>query len=257
MANGGVATRLRARAAGGSAQFDGGHTPHDGGPVGTHRRRPPPGGRAVAGGLLVAVATVGLFAAASRAGSPDRSYAVARKPLAAGTRLTADDLALEPLSLPAALRRRAFDDRERLIGTILVAPLGAGELIQASAVVTGRPANATPEMSFRVEAGAMAATLRPGEPIDVFATYGAGSEAVTAVVVRDAAITSLDRAPGVVTDGSTTLTVSLGSDHDALALAHAVTLGRVTVVRSSGTPDPPGPPPTYRGPGRGPVPSGR
>src|SRR5688500_15969628 len=73
------------------------------------RRRGLPGSRAVVGGLLVATAAVGLFAAASTSGQgPRQTYVVARHELNAGTRLAATDLELVPMELAPSLRARAF-----------------------------------------------------------------------------------------------------------------------------------------------------
>src|SRR5215210_6359354 len=85
------------------------------------RRRGLPGSRAVVGGLLVAASAVGLFAAASSSDAgPGHSYVVAR------------------LDLAPALTSRVFDRADALVGATLLAPLGAGELVQTSAVVARR-----------------------------------------------------------------------------------------------------------------------
>ncbi|HWI04150.1 MAG TPA: SAF domain-containing protein, partial [Acidimicrobiales bacterium] len=116
------------------------------------RRRGLPGSRAVVGGLLVAAAAVGLFAAATRsAGGPTRSYVVARQELAAGTRLQASDLELMPMELAPAVRARVFDSAQVLVGATLVSPLGAGELVQSSAVVARKADTASRELSFTLE----------------------------------------------------------------------------------------------------------
>ncbi len=228
MANG-VATRLRTRAKGRSAGFDVDFS--SGAGRGPRLRRLPAGSRAAVGGLLVAVAAVGLFAAALGAGSAAESYVVARRSLAPGARLAADDLRTQPLALPDPQRRRAFEDPAALVGAVVLAPLEPGELVQASAVADGRAAVDAQELSFRVDT-AMVGDLRPGERIDVLGTFGSGADAITAVVARHAAITGVDRAPALVTDGSTVLTVALESDEDALALAHGVALAKLAVVRS-------------------------
>ncbi len=210
------------------------------------RRRGLPGSRAVVGGLLVAASAVGLFAAASRSGEgPTRSYVVARQELAAGTRLEAAHLELVPMELAPVVRARAFDNSEPLLGTTLVAPLAAGELVQASAVVARRADSASRELSFTLERGRLSPGVKQGERADLLATYGSGNDAFTTVVVRQAVLVGIER-PRAGDAGPTTVTVALEEAADALALAHALQLGKITVVRATGAPPLPGVPPTYR-----------
>jgi hypothetical protein len=212
------------------------------------RRRGLPGSRAVVGGLLVAAAAVGLFAAASRgSGGPQRSYVVTRHELAAGTRLQASDLALAPMELAPELRSRVFDTVQPLLGTTLVAPLGAGELVQASAVVARAGDAAARELSFTLERGRVGAAIKQGERVDLMATYGTGADAFTQVVVRQALLVGIDRPRTSAGDsGPATVTVSIDDPGDALALAHAIQLGKITLVRATGAPPLPAVPATYR-----------
>ena len=210
------------------------------------RRRGLPGSRAVVGGLLVAASAVGLFAAASRSGDgPTHSYVVAGEDLAAGTRLEASHLQLMPMNLAPAVRARVFDRAEPLLGTTLVAPLAAGELVQASAVVARRADAGSRELSFAVERGRLSPGVKQGERADVLATYGTGNDAFTTVVVRQVAIVGIER-PRAGDPGATTVTVAVDEAGDALALAHALQLGKVTVVRATGAPPMPVVPPTFR-----------
>ena len=210
------------------------------------RRRGLPGSRAVVGGLLVAASAVGLFAAASRSGDgPGHSYVVARQDLAAGTRLEPSHLELAPMELAPAVRARVFDDAEPLLGTTLVAPLAAGELVQASAVVARRTDSASRELSFTLERGRLGAGVKQGERADLLATYGTGGDAFTTVVVRQAVLVAIER-PRTGDSGATLVTVAVEDAADALALAHALQLGKITVVRATGAPPLPGVPPTYR-----------
>lgn len=212
------------------------------------RRRGLPGTRAVVGGLLVASAAVGLFAAASRSGEgPRHSYVVARQELAAGTRLQAADLELVPMDLAPALRSRVFDAAQPLVGATLVAPLGAGELVQSSAVVARKGESSSRELSFTLERGRVGAGIKQGERADLLATYGTGNDAFTVVVVRQALLVAIERPRTSSGDsGPATVTVAVDDPADALALAHALQLGKITLVRATGAPPLPGVPPTYR-----------
>lgn len=211
-------------------------------------RRGLPGSRAVVGGLLVAAAAVGLFAAASSSGDgPTSSYAVARHELPAGTRLEASDLQLAPMELAPASRSRAFASTRPLVGATLVAPLGAGELVQASAVVARQGDTASRELSFTLERGRVSPGIKQGERADLLATYGTGDDAYTVVVVRQALLVAIERPRTAAGDsGPATVTVAVDAPADAIALAHAIQLGKITFVRATGAPPLTGVPPTYR-----------
>ena len=212
------------------------------------RRRGLPGSRAVVGGLLVAVSAVGLFAAASSSGErPRRSYVVARHELPAGTRLQASDLELAAMELAPALRARSFSSAQPLVGATLVSPLGPGELVQASAVVSRKGEATSRELSFTLERGRVGTGIKQGERADLLATYGTGNDAYTTVVVRQALLVSIERQRTSSGDnGPATVTVAVDDPADALALAHAVQLGKITLVRATGAPPLAGVPPTYR-----------
>ena len=67
------------------------------------------------------------------------------------------------------------------------------------------------------------------------------------MVVRQAVLVAIERPrTSSATPGSTTVTVSVEDAVDALALAHALQLGKVTLVRATGAPPLLGVPPTYR-----------
>jgi Flp pilus assembly protein CpaB len=221
--------------------------PAGGGPRLLRRRRGLPGGRAVVGGLLVAASAVGLFAAYAQASARHRtSYVVARQALAPGTRLSAADVSLSAMDLPPEVRSRAFRNVEDVAGTTLVAPLATGELVQASALVATRPGGASRVLSFPVERSGVG-PLKPGERVDVLATFGTGVEAFTTVVLSQALVVEVDRSKSALGDtGSVVLTVGVDDPAEEVALAHAVQLAKLTVVAATGAPALPGPPPTYR-----------
>jgi pilus assembly protein CpaB len=192
----------------------------------------------VLGGLLVAVAGVGVFAAyAGAQQSPARQVVVAAVDLPAGHRLTADDLRLEAADLPATTLASTHASVESLIGSVTLAPLGADEIVQGSAVrspdLAVEPAH---EVSFPVERDrAVDGDLRPGERVDLLATYGTGTDAYTAVLARGATVTALDSSSrSTLTSGrSLVLTVALGSADQVLDIAHASQVASLTVVRAT------------------------
>jgi Flp pilus assembly protein CpaB len=214
------------------------------------RRRSLPGGRAVVGAFLVTVAAVGLFAAFTRAAAgPSTSYVVAARDVPIGAQLTAADLALVPLELPAAQRARAFDDIAVLEGVTVIGPLSSGDLVQSSSVVAAEAG--VEEISFPVAAErAVAGRLLPGERVDVLATYGSGAGAYTTAVARDALVLAVEDGGGTALGGSEGRVLTLGTpDSDtSLRVAHAVSAGEVMVVRASGAQRTGLPPADYRPP---------
>ncbi|MEO5679515.1 MAG: SAF domain-containing protein, partial [Acidimicrobiales bacterium] len=105
-----------------------------------HRRRPLPGGRAVFGGFLVAVAVVGTIAAQNLATRPPTTrYVVAAAPLPAGRTIRPQDLTTRAIDLPEPLARRAYRDPVPLVGRVLAATLAESELVQGSALAARGP----------------------------------------------------------------------------------------------------------------------
>src|SRR5437764_87460 len=79
--------------------------------------------------------------------------------------------------------------------------------------------------------------LKQGEKVDVLATYGTGADAYTAVVLRQALVTEVDRGRSSLGDtGSSVVSVAVDDPDDELAMAHALQLGKLTVVVATGSP---------------------
>ncbi|MGH9131076.1 MAG: Flp pilus assembly protein CpaB [Acidimicrobiales bacterium] len=200
-----------------------------------------PNGRAVVGGLLVTVAGVGTFAAYTGATADHRTnYVVARRSLTVGERITTSDLSVAPMQLSGQIAaQRAFRDPARLVGTIVVGPLAAGELVQSSDVVQSTAAPSSEEMSFAIPtANAVGGSLEPGDRVNVLATFGTGAQAKTVTILSNAPV--IDRVAGNTglganNGGDTTLTLGLSTKAQSLALAHAVSSGQVTLVRVTGS----------------------
>lgn len=204
---------------------------------GGDRRRPLPGGRAVLGGLLVAASVVGLFYASTRTDEgPTASYVVARHDLPPGARLTAGDLVRATMELPPGHSERVFTDPAVLEGATTVAPLAAGDLVQSSSVVAKPSGPSSREVTFSVPRSTLAPTLEHGERVDVLATYGSGADAFTTVVLHQALVVALDRGRDRVGEqADTAVTVAVDDAADAVALAHALQLAKLTVVRATGS----------------------
>ena len=196
-----------------------------------------PGGRAVLGGFLVALAAVGIFAAYAAATAHDtEQYVVARQELPLGHRLVAADLTRLPMELPPALRARAYRDASALVGAVVIGPVGRGELVQASDVLAREGAGVGREISFPVQsARAVDGQLKAGELVDVLASYGSGNDAYTTAVVRGARVVHRSQPRGSLGDSADeVITLSIPNRGDALAVAHAANAGSLTLVRAAG-----------------------
>jgi Flp pilus assembly protein CpaB len=204
----------------------------------------------VVGGFLVALALVGTFAAYTSATHDTRvGYLVASHDLTIGSRIGAADLAFAKMQLPAG-RTHAFRNPQSLIGATVVGPISDGELIQTSEVVDKSSGADEREVSIPIDpARAVGGHLVEGDRVDVVATFGTGEGAYSLYVVRQAKV--LESRANKSTLGSSqglVVTLALPSGADALAVAHAMTAGQITLVRSTGTtPDSDGND-TYRAP---------
>ena len=203
-------------------------------------RRTWPGSRATVGGLLIAMAAIGLFAAFQRADSPpDTLYLVARDPIAPGTVLTAEILGAQRIDLPSGIAARSFTIAEEatILGAVTTQAIGTGELIQLSDVRigSGQTSLAPFEMSFRIDADrAVNGGLMAGERVNVIATIGSGSDAPTQLVLTDIVLLDVTRQgdSGLAADRQV-ITVALHDEAHILAIAAAADKGTLTLVRSN------------------------
>ena len=206
------------------------------GPRPVTRRRPLPGGRAVIGGFLVAASATGVFAAWSSASSgPSSAYAVVTDDVAPGERIDRGDLALVAFDLPPTQRRLAFTDLDVLVGATALAPLVDGQLVQSSSVAkpTGAPERA--QISIRVEPGAaVGGDLRPGDVVDVIATYTTGGEPQTSTIARSALVVKLVSDEQRVGAGGSVVVVLAVRPAELEPIAGAAAAGHVTIARTTG-----------------------
>jgi Flp pilus assembly protein CpaB len=199
------------------------------------RHRPLPNGRAVAGGLLVAVAALGLFASWRAATAPPTTeYVVAARTLAVGSILRRGDLSTVRLHLPAAQRRQAFTSPAALVGTQVLGPLARGELVQASDLAAGG-GEGRRQLSFPIDASrALDGEIARGEHVDVLATYGGGGADSWTAVIADRVLVADVGASGSSLGSARTLTLTLSLDDpdEVLAVTHAARAGTITIVRA-------------------------
>lgn len=195
-----------------------------------------PGTRAVVGGLLVAVAAVGGFVAQHRASQPARKhYLVARHDLATGQRLDPGDFVVRDADLPDPVARRAFTDPTAVRGSVLLAPVGAGELLQHGQVADAAQAPGRNQVSFSVGANrAVAGDLRAGDRIAL--VLASDTSKAPAVLATDLEVIRVARSDSAVDQaGRLTITVAARPDQ-VVGVARATNPDLLTVVRTTGVP---------------------
>lgn len=201
-------------------------------------KRSLPGSRAILGGLLVAISIVGSFAISTGAASgASQRYVVANKDLAPGTRLQASDLRIVRFELSSPVADRTWRSKEKLVGTYLVGPVGEGELLQLSSVVSKLGEQNQPEISFGITASrALGGDLKVGEKVDVLSSGKSAGATTATAAVSDATVTKIQRGGSSIGSSSSELTITLAVDtiSEATAVANAVDQSEVTLIRTTG-----------------------
>ncbi len=202
------------------------------------RHRPLPSGRAVVGGLLIALAAVGGFVLSGQDAVDVRvGYMVAASDLPPGHVLEATDVRTELLDLPAELAAAATTAESQLdlIGAVVLGPVGSGELLQRQALtppgVPGQASTAV-EFSFSIDESSVPRSLRPGEHIAMLSTTGRDNAAVTEVIVADAVVTDVEMDDdGFGATGDVTVTIAIGDSEDVLSAVNAAQATEITILR--------------------------
>jgi Flp pilus assembly protein CpaB len=197
------------------------------------RRRGLPGGRAAVGGLLMAIAAVGVFLAYTEASTdPSDPIVVTARSIRVGQVIGADDLRVVAGELPRAARAGTFESSDALLGRVALGPLAEGEIIQAAAVTSDQASVRTHEVALTLPREQIAVgRLKPGERVDVFVTY----DERTSSVVRGAEVVQIAGVgdSSLTTVREITVVVAVPSGDVVAALVHALRTGEVTVVRST------------------------
>ena len=190
----------------------------------------------MSGGFLIALAAVLVFWGYSRSTrAPRQLYVVATHDLTPGHRISAADLTLAPLDIPdLTARRQLFGSPSALLdaNASVIAPIGAGSLIEASAVVGRGGPPGTRELSMDLDRSrAVGGTVKPGEYVDILAHLRDGP-ARTPPPWCPKVLTASPDASG--SGGTTELFVFAVPDGaSAEALADVNVAAQVTLVRAA------------------------
>lgn len=202
-------------------------------------RRALPGARAITGGVLVAIAAIGVYVATSGAAGDHRQpVVVASHDIAPGTQLTAADFQIVRMQISPAGSSHIAHNPSRFAGATTLGPIKAGELIQSGAVEFNPSSGAVkPEISISLPiARALGGDLRPGDIVDVDVTDKTAGSTTRTAVAGATVIRSGQSSSGLGNDGTITVTFAVSSREDATALAEANDNGQVTLVRTTGVP---------------------
>ena len=196
------------------------------------RRRPLPGGRAVLGGFLVAVAVVGTVAAQNASsGPPSTRYVVAAAALPAGRAIGPSDLTTRAIDLPEPLAQRAYQEARSLLGRVLAATLAEGELVQGSSLAQQGPVAGEREVSFSSDpTRSLGQRVAPGDVVDLYTTSGQGEASRTTLVVSSVRVIDRQSRQGAA---GFIFTVALADPDDVESLVAAAAAGSLTVVRAT------------------------
>ena len=202
------------------------------------RRSGLPGGRAVAGALLVVTASVGTFAVArqhDRAATTD--YPVLIRAVDPGEPITDAVVTWRPMSLHDDVATRTFTDPGDLADAVALVPLSAGQLLQRDLVAVGADLDESSgrrQLSIPVPADRTPTGLRRGEKVAVLATYGSGMDAVTVVTVESATVLAYESDRDAIgASDAARLTLALDDPLALVATAHAAQVAELTVVRTT------------------------
>src|SRR5690606_5562175 len=127
----------------------------------------------------------------------------------AGETIDPSALTVVDAEVPGTTSARAFASVEEVAGRVALAPIGDGEVVQAS-VVTDQVAPGGHEIALALPRDQIAASrLKAGERVDVFVTYDERTEAV----VQDLAVVELAAGSdgGLTSDRSVTVVVAVPS----------------------------------------------
>ena len=200
------------------------------------RRRALPAGRAVVGGFLVAASAVGVFAAwQASTGGPTTRYVVVTGDVAPGERLERSDLSLVALDLAPAQRRVAFTDVGVLVGATALSAMSDGQLVQSSEVAKPLGAPTRAQISLRIDPGAaVGGDLRPGDTVDVIATYTAGGSPETSTIGSGALVVKVLTDDQRVGSAGAIVVVLAVRPSELEPIAAASAAGHVTLARTTG-----------------------
>ncbi len=191
-----------------------------------------PRGRAVLGGLLVAVAAIGILLAHQAATRRhDTRYLIAARTVHAGKAVRSADLAYAPMSLYGPTAAQAFRTPSGVVGKVARVDIASGQLVEAADVTSNR-VQSGPARRLTLDlppAQALDGSIVAGDRVDLFGTGDAAG--TTALLVRHAVISAVSRPGGGLGSGDTLrVTLVVKDEQLAQSVIDAAQHGKLTLV---------------------------
>ncbi len=189
--------------------------------------------RTVLGLLLFAAALLAGQKILARADVTVSIWAAARD-LPRDTVLQDTDLQPVEVKLPGSVMSRYYSTERDLSGTVLAAPVRAGELVPAEWIEDGESAQAGRSMTVPVTSEhAVGDELRAGDRVDIFATFNPGDlRARTVQVARAVEVVDEVTTGGIVSGEDTTVGVTVAvTPLEARNLAYAIRTAELDLAK--------------------------
>lgn len=195
--------------------------------------------RAAVGALLVCLAGLGAFLATrSGDGAPETAWVIARRPIAAGSVVDKDDLAMAPGDVPPELAAGLVVDWRNVVGKIATTGFQRNEFVHSGRLspagdVNGKARRITLDLA---RSDALGGDVRSGTPVDVVVRANNGNASVAASAAKVIAV-SAPTAAGLTTGLSerVLVTVVVGDTTQATAILSAPRDG-VTLISPAEAP---------------------
>jgi Flp pilus assembly protein CpaB len=162
---------------------------------------------------------------------------VAARDLPANTTLTSADLEPVAVRLPSELLTRYASAASEVEGELTTRSFGRGELLPTRSLAPAGVDAAISSVSIPVSPEhAVGGSLRPGDRVDVYATFDASDvRARTTSILRNAEVSDVIEASGLVVGGEAAVGIVVSaSPRRAAAVAFALRTGEIDVVRTVG-----------------------
>jgi hypothetical protein len=195
-----------------------------------------PRGRAVVGGLLVALAAIGLLLAHQAATRQQvTSWLVARHTIAAGARIRSTDVAFAPMDLYRGTAQRAFHTSGGVLGATAKTEVAAGELLQRSDIGSRRTATG-PARRLTLDltpSQALDGSVVGGDRVDIVSS---GDDPGTTKVIAHRVLVVSVRHPsaGLGSTDAVRLTLVVNDEATASAVIDGALHGKVTLLTGAG-----------------------
>lgn len=158
----------------------------------------------------------------------------AARDLPSDSELSQSDVEVVDVRMPADLLDRYISASSRVDGDVLTVPVRAGELIPQGWIASEAVAQRGRSMTIPVTPEhAVGGDLRPGDRLDVYATFDAQDiRARTTVVARSVPVLKTVSTGGIVTGEQATIGVTVSvTPQEASRLAYAIRAGEIDIAR--------------------------